>query len=133
MPNPPRAVTKVQLTGPFFRLDPGKVVGKNIELLLGDFAREMESEVERQIGARSGQMPFYTGHTASTIRGRVEALSGKDWRRHAVVSANTAGMGRAEAIRTKAAAASIEARWHPFSRVARAARKISRDLTKGLN
>jgi hypothetical protein len=42
-------------------------------------------------------------------------------------------MDRADAIRTKAAAASIERRWHPFRRVAAAGRRAAKaNLTKGL-
>lgn len=130
---PGRTTQTVRLTGPFFQLDPDKVVAKNIVALLGDFAQEQAGEVRRLMESRSGAMPFWTGRTASTVEGRVSNLSGRNWHRHAVVSTNTAGMSRKDAIRIKAAGSTIERRWHPFSRVARKSRKITRDLTKGLN
>lgn len=125
--------TKVTLSGPFFQQDVDKVFGRNVELMLADAAEEMESEVQRLIEGRAGNMPYYTGRSKRSVRGRVASLSGKQWHRHAVISADTSGMSRKDAIRTKAAAASIERRWHPFRRVASATRRIRRDLTKGLN
>ena len=74
--------------------------------------------------------------TADSIVGRTESNSGKRWGTWAVVSANTAGMSKADAIRTKAAAATIERRWHPFrqvkSAVYRARPLIRANLTEGL-
>lgn len=131
MPN--RTQTKVTLTGPFFTQKPGAVIRQNIVLMLEDVSSAMEQEVHQQIAMRASSMPGYTGHTASTIHGRVESLAGNPWHRWAVVSANTGGMGRKEAIRTKAAASSIEGRWHPFRKVSSSARRLIRDLAKGLD
>lgn len=126
-----RVTTKVTLDGRVFR-DPSGVIGKNIEAMLEDVSSEMEREVKRQIRQRAGSMRFYTGATTGSIRGRVESVRGRKWHRHAVVSAYTGDQERRGAIRTKAAAATIEARWHPFKKVGAASRRILRDMAKGL-
>jgi autotransporter-associated beta strand protein len=77
-------------------------------------------------------------HFAQNPRpGEVYNLGGGRWGTWAVVSANTAGMSAKDAIRTKAAAATIERRWHPFRNVKgavyRARPLLTADLTKGLD
>lgn len=128
---------RVDFTGGFFTKDPGKTIRGNIRRhLMPSLAAEMERDVRMQIQAHAGSMPQYTGHTRNRVIGRTESLAGKGWGLTAVVSANTAGMGRTEAIRTKAAAAGIERRWHPFRRTTSAVRRsraaISAHLTRGL-
>jgi hypothetical protein len=82
-------------------------------------------------------MPRSTGRSARQVRGRVQSLAGRRWQVTAVVSSDTSGMTRAEAISTKAAGASIERRWHPYRRHASAIRRsravLSANLTKGLD
>lgn len=124
--------TRVSLEGPFFTGDAAAKFSGNLAAAMDDMAAEMETEVERLIEGRAGNMPFYTGRSARAVHGRAESVSGRPWYRTAVVSAFTGGMGRKDAIRTKAAAASIERRFHPFRRVASAGRRIRRDLTQGL-
>jgi hypothetical protein len=131
-----RVTTKVTLEGNFFHRDPGKTFRQNVRDMNDALASWMEAEVRGQVEGRSGSMPHYTGWTADHIVGRTESLSGNRWGTWAVVSANTAGMDAKDAIRTKAAAAGIERRWHPFRQVKSAiyrARPLLRaDLTKGL-
>lgn len=130
------ATTRITLSGDFFRGDPKKKFDDNVLDMLTKLAAWAEQEVKSAIASRAGRMPFYTGHSRESVRGRVESISGKDWHRHLVVSANTAGMGREEAIATKAAAASIERRWHMFRRVSSAVRRakpvLQANLTKGM-
>jgi hypothetical protein len=98
-------------------------------------SKEMEADVRGQIDAKAGAMDFYTGWTRSHVIGRAESLSHKPWLATAVVSSNTAGMSRTDAIRTRAAAASIERRFHPYRRTAssvRSSRALLADLAKGL-
>lgn len=127
---------RVEFSGPFFQRDPSKTVKANIHDMLADLAREAEQDVKGQIAGRAGSMPHYTGHTRDSIRGRVESLSGNKWMLNMVVSPSTTSMGRAEAIRTMAAAASIERRWHPVRRTASAIRRmravLSANLARGL-
>jgi hypothetical protein len=126
--------TKVTLEGNFFKRDPGKTLRQNVRDMNDELAAWMEREVRGQIASRP--MPYSVGWTAKHIVGRTESYSGKRWGTWAVVSANTDGMSKEDAIRTKAAAATIERRWHPFrsvkSAVYRARPLITANLTKGL-
>lgn len=128
--------TTVTLEGDFFRHDPGKTLRMNIRDMLDELSDWMETEVSGDIASNAGSMPNYTGWTHDHVVGRTESLSGKRWGLWAVVSANTAGMSKNDAIRTRAAAAGIERRWHPFRRVKsgvyRARPLITANLTKGL-
>ena len=128
--------SKVQLEGDFFKRDPGKTFRMNVRDMLDDLAAWMEAEVQSQIGAHAGSMPGYTGWSREHTVGRTESVSGKRWGTWAVVSANTEGMDRKAAIRTKAAAATIERRWHPYrnvkSGVYRSRPIITANLTEGL-
>jgi hypothetical protein len=129
-------IERVDFSGPFFDRDPVKTIRANIRDMMDRLAEEGERDVVQQIAGRSGSMPAYTGWTASHVRGRTESLSGKRWAVSAVVSMNTAGMDARTAIRTQAATATIEARWHPFRRTTTAIRRsravMAANLTKGL-
>lgn len=129
--------TKVELSGEFFTRDPGRTLRTNVKTMLDALAPELDRLVTADIQSHSGAMPFYTGWTAEHTVGRVTSLSGKRWGLWLVVSANSAGMSAKDAIRTKAAAATIERRWHPYRRVKSAVYRsravISADLTKGLD
>lgn len=129
--------TKITLEGNFFTKDPRKTVRSNIADMLDALADWAEDEVRGDIESHAGSMPFYTGWTADHVRGYTTSPNtGRHWELHAAVAALTAGMGKDDAIRTKAAAASIERRWHPFRRVKagvyRARPLINANLTKGL-
>jgi hypothetical protein len=127
---------RVELDGNFFRRDPRKTVKGNIRKMMEAMAPEAERLVQNQISGRAGSMPYYTGRTHDNIVGRAESVSGKPWAATMVVSANTSGMSRGDAIRIKAAASGIERRWHPFRRVASALRRsravLAANLTEGL-
>jgi len=133
---PARSTKSVAFSGPFFARDVRKTVRQNIRSLMQAVAEEGESAVRAEIQSHAGQMRHSTGHTAAHVRGRTKSLAGRQWEVSAVVSMDTRGMTAKEAIRTQAAAAGIERRWHPYRRVASALRRakavISADLTKGL-
>ena len=125
----------VELQGDFFRKDVDKTFQGNVTDMLHALADWGEKNVKAEIASRSGQMPYYTGWTQEHTVGRVRSYSGKKWYWNAVVSANTEGMNRTDAIRTKAAAAQMEKRFHMFRWVAtasRRARPMVTDLVKGL-
>lgn len=129
--------TKVELSGDFFRRDPGKTLRANIRDMLDAVADWMEVEVQSEIRAHAASMPFYTGWSAEHTEGYTTSpRTGKRWGLWAAVGAVTAGMDRTNAIRTKAAAASIERRWHPYRRVKsgvyRSRPIITANLTKGI-
>lgn len=131
-----KVTTKIELSGDFFRRDPGKTLRQNVRDMNDGLAAWMEAEVQSDIAAHASSMPGYTGWSRDHIVGRTSSNSGKRWGTWAVVSANTNGMDRKDAIRTKAAAATIERRWHPFRRVKsgvyRARPLITANLSKGL-
>lgn len=138
MPNSGVGVTaKVELTGNFFVRDPGRTLRGNVRRMVESLAVELEKDVADEVASHAGSMPFYTGWTHDHIRGRAESVSGKQWGAWAVVSAFTADLGAEQAIRTKAAAATIERRWHPWRKVKQAVYRartvISADLTEGMN
>lgn len=133
-----KLTSKVTLEGDFFRRDPRKTVRQNIRDMLDELAAWMEQTVEGEIRGRAGSMPYYTGWTADTVTGYTTSTkTGKRWQLHAAVAALTTGMSAKDAIRTKAAGATIERRFHPFRRVKagvyRARPLINANLTEGLD
>jgi hypothetical protein len=82
-------------------------------------------------------MPYYTGWTlAKNVGYTTSKKTGRRWTTYAAVGTVTAGMDAKDAIRTKAAAATIERRWHPYRNLKgglyRARPLITADLAKGL-
>lgn len=129
------AVTsKVELSGNFFTHDPGKTLYTNIGEMLDALGPELRSTVRDDITAHAGQMPGYSGW--SWAHTEFKRSANKHWALWVAVTADTSGMSAKDAIRTKAAAATIERRWHPYrqvkSAVYRARALISADLTRGL-
>lgn len=139
MPSPPvKVTTTVSLEGNFFRHDPGRTLYQNIGDMLEAMSGEMQTAVRADITANAGSMPGYSGWSwAHTLGYTTSPKTGKHWALWAAVGAVTQGMSAKDAIRTKAAAASIERRWHPFrqvkSAVYRSRALISADLAKDLN
>lgn len=128
--------TKVTLEGDFFRRDPGKTLRQNVRDMLDLLAEWMERDVRSEIAGHAGSMPRYSGWSWAHTRGRTVSESGKRWGTWARVSAYTGDLGAKDAIRTKAAAATIERRWHPYRAVRRDIYRmrplLAADLTKGL-
>jgi hypothetical protein len=129
------------LEGPFFTKDVRKTVIENIGDMLDRAAEAMEQDVRDSIAGHAGSMPYYDGWSWARTIGRRKSGRGKEWWYHAVVSANTEGgdprvgkLDKRDAIRTKAAAVTIEKRWHPYRKASSAARRAIKtlDLTKGL-
>jgi hypothetical protein len=132
--NGPSVRTKVTLEGDFFRRDPGKTLYANIGEMLDALAEWMQREIRDDIASHAGSMDEYSGWSWAHTRGR------RSWSKHwavwAAVEADTQGMSAKDAIRTKAAAATIERRWHPYRRVKagvyRARPLITANLTEGM-
>jgi hypothetical protein len=131
-----RQTFRVELSGPFFERDPAKTVRGNIRDMLDEVAKLGEAQVRTLIEGHRGSMPYSKGWTAAHVRGRTRSLSGRRWQLSAVISADTSGMSKHDAIRTKAAASTIEARWHPFrstkNDIARSRAILGANLTKGI-
>lgn len=129
--------SKIELSGSFFTHDPVKSYRANIRDMLEALSVELEGQVKGEIEAHQGEMPRWSGWSRDHTKGYViGAVSGRRWQYWAAAAAYTAGMDTKDARRTKAAAATIEKRWHPYRRVKagvyRARALISADLAKGL-
>lgn len=128
--------TTIELDGNFFRRNPGKTLRANVADMLDALADEMGADVKADMMAHQGEMPGWTSWTVDHTFGYTTSpRTGKHWGLWAAVATVTQGMGRSDAIRTKAAAAGIERRFHPFRKVKSAvyrSRALLRDLTKGL-
>jgi hypothetical protein len=130
-------IGKVELEGDFFTHDPGKTLGGNIRDMMDLLAKWMEDEAMMGIAAASGSMPGWTGYTLEHVRGYVtQPGKANRWRVSAAVGIPTYGMDDEQAIRTKAAGASIERRFHPMRRVKQGVYRsrpiLQANLTKGL-
>jgi len=128
---------QVKLEGPFFTRDPRKTVRQNIRVFMDELAAHGEAKGRGLADAPAGQMPRWTGRTRNRIKGRTRAemrRGGKHWALTAVVSANTEGLSRTEAISVKAAGSRMEKRFRIFKGVlySMRARIRSIDFTKGL-
>lgn len=136
MPSGVSLQSKVELSGNLFTHDPGKTLYQNIGTMLDGLADEMEGIVRADIVSRKGSMPYSIGWTERHVMGYRVGRTGKHWAVWAAVGLPTTGMDKATAIRTKAAAAGIEARWHPFrlvkSAVYRAKALLSANLARNL-
>lgn len=137
MTAPVKVTTKIELSGNFFTHDPGRTLYSNIGTMLDKLAAELQTGVRADIAAHQGEMPYWTGWSQSHAIGyRTGVKTGKHWALWAAVGEVTAGMSRADAIRTKAAAASIERRFHPYRHakdaVYRSRALISANLAKNL-
>ncbi len=138
MPSPVKVTTKIELSGNFFTHKPGDTLYTNIGHMLDALAGELEAEVSGQFAAHAGSMPAYTGWSTGHVRGYTTSpKTGKHWALWAADASVTQGMSAKDAIRTKAAAATIERRWHPYrqakSAVYRSRALISADLAKNLD
>lgn len=130
----------IRKDGPFFRHDPVKTFGENVEDLMGTIAREGESDVRAQLASgQSDRYPISSGvrpaRTSEHVVGRVRSLGGRPWHRWAVVSINNQGFTPAQGIALMAAASWVEGETHAFRKTTgRIARAIDRqDLAKGLD
>lgn len=142
----PKNSVTVRFEGPFFSGDPAKKFDRNVHDVMEDIAEWGEHRVKERLSGAG------TGRTRNLYRGRVVSVSGKAWRRTAVISPNTSGMSREEAISIMAAAHELEyghtpgrSRHDPLGRgrgrhaVSRTKAELNRwrrgmaDLFKGLN
>ena len=129
---------RFEASGPFFERQPGATLRQNVMRMLDEMAEWMEHETDSSIASHASQMPFYTGWTVAKNTGYTTSKkTGRRWTTYAAVGTVTAGMNAKDAIRTKAAAATIERRWHVWrnlkSGLYRARPLITADLAKGLN
>lgn len=132
--------TTIDLSGPFFRNDPGKTFRQNVRLLMERIAEEGEADVTAQLRAgESSRAPIRRlgDRVSDHVIGRTRSLTGKRWAVSAVVSVNNSGLSQAQGISLMAAAASVEQRTRACRRTTsrlRRARAVNRaELLKGIS
>ncbi len=128
--------SQIDFSGPFFTRDPAKAFAENIRDFLQEIADDIAADVRQQMqageGGRAPVAALGNRRVSEFIRGRVEALAGKPWHYHAVISPDKSGLSDKQAIALYAAASQIERRSHPFGRSVRATRRQRTNLTKGM-
>ena len=130
-------VTTISFTGPFFEKDPGLTLRENMRVMVAAMAEEGATDMQAQIRAKAGSMPYSTGWTADHVYGHTKSSkTGRPWALWAAVSQDTQGMDAKTAIRTMAAASSIGLRWDPWrktrNRLTRSRKVNKAELLKGI-
>lgn len=132
--------TSVELSGPFFQRDPAQTFSENIKRALEGFASEGQKVIASLLmSGAGGREPIYRlspDRVADHVVGRVQSLTGREWRATAVVSVNNSGLSADEGISLMAAASSLERRLGAFRKATRASRLtatvVRANLTKGI-
>lgn len=135
------AVTaRVDFSGPFFKVDPGKTILENVHKMMEAFAQEgaTNAQTRLRVGAagRAG-IAEIGDRVADHVIGRVESRSGRKWTAAAVVQVYNQGLGAGESRSLMAAASYVESRTRAISNVTRqlrGARAVLRaNLSKGID
>lgn len=133
-----KIVTTISLEGPLFTHDPAKTFQQNVEVLMAEVAKQGEEDVRAKMQQGEGGRDELSigGRVSERVRGRVESLSGKHWRRTAVVGPDRTGLDAKDAIALFAAASRIEGETRPFkrslARMRRAKTVTAPELMRGL-
>ena len=134
-------VTTIDMSGPFFKHDPGKTFRQNIRVLMDALSEEGESDVKAQLKAGEGDRyrisnAVKPSRVSGHVVGRTTNLRGKPWEVTAVVSVQNAGFTKKQAVSLMAAASWVESQTHAFRKTTnrlRRARKINAaELLKGI-
>lgn len=135
MPGRPGSAQRtVELVGPFFELDHGEVIARNVEAMMAAIAEEGERLARERTPVRSGR-------TRGGITGRVRSLGGRKWHRTAVISQQYVfpwpNKGAGFRAQAQYRGGKLERQRHMFrdtTRILRRSVAVARaDLTKGLN
>lgn len=135
-----KIATSLDLSGPFFRVDPRKTFRANARAMLQAIAEEAAKDIQTQMQAGEAGRAFIRvggGRVSAQVQGYASGVrSGNKWALTSRVHILNSGLSKSRAISLHAAAARIEARSHPFRRTAgrmRRAKAINRaELLKGL-
>jgi hypothetical protein len=131
-----RVSLRSQFSGPFFKGDARRKVRANMRRAMEHVAERGASAARGEMAAAMATMKEPTGWTLAHILGRTSSLRGKAWQVSAVVSVNTFGMSRKDAIRLRASGASIERRYRVFRKVTNAIKRerkrVAEEVLKGL-
>jgi len=127
----------VELRGPLFRGDPGKVVRRNVEAALERAAAAGARAARAELSAgEARRLPVSRigGRVADHVQGRTRSLAGRSWSSTAIVSVVPLGAG-ADGVALMAAASLLERRTHALEGRAAAAMRaelLRVDTTRGL-
>ena len=134
-----RAVTTIQMDGPFFRKDPALTFRQNVRVMMDAVAAEGEKDVRAQYQAgeaRRRPISRIGGRVSEHVTGRTSSLKGKRWAVTANVSVNNRGWTRAEGIALMAAASVVEGRVHGMrktkNRIGRTRKTNMSELLRGI-
>ena len=136
-----KIATTIDMSGPFFRQNPGKTFRQNIRVMMAAVAAEGQADVDAQLRAgEASRQPISAGVQPARVSahavGRVRSLTGKQWAVTAVVSVNNTGLSRQQGVALMASASVLERREHAFRRTAsrlRRARAVNTvELLKGI-
>lgn len=131
-----RITGKIELSGPFFRKDPAKVLKGNMREMLDDLGQEVARSITAEMRAGEGRRrPVRAlgrgGRVSQRIVGGAgNPHTGKSYRYHAVVAPSLRGLSKKQAIALYAAAAQVEKQTRVVRRHVRAARFGSREMRK---
>lgn len=91
----------VEIDGPFFTADLAKTVDANVHDLLTEMAKAGEA-MAQGLAAGAPRKTAGPSWSASLIRGRVVSLRSKQWHTTAVVSVDTTGLSKEQAVSAQA-------------------------------
>lgn len=134
-----RAVTTIDLSGPFFQKDPAKTFRQNVRVMMDAVAAEGEADVKAQlVVGNADRLPIsHIGdHVSEHVVGRTRSLRGKRWAVTAVVSVNNSGWTPRQGVALMAAASRVEGQVHAFrktkNRIGRSRKTNMSELLKGI-
>lgn len=134
-----RSQADIEMTGPFFQVDPGETMLNNITKMMQGVAEEGAKAARDGLltGASTRQLISMTNdRVADHVVGRTASKSGKRWRAAAVVQVTNDGYGAAESRSIMAAGSYVERKTGAIRRVSRGIRSaravLTADLTAGL-
>lgn len=130
----------LDLEGPFFQKDPAKTFRQNARRMVQEIADEGADKIRSIFAAgEGGRLPVFRlapEHVAAYIVGRARSVAGKQWALTSVVSVNSSGLSRADAISLMAAGSVVERQTHGFRAFKNAVYSsravLTANLTEGL-
>jgi len=129
----------IDMQGPFFQVDPGETILKNLQKMMQGIAIEGASAVRASYAAGEGSRQLVRmtqDRVSSHVIGRVTARpskGGRHWVSAAVVQVYNEGLSAAESRSLMAAASYVERRTHAIRSLTRQVRGSRAVLTANLS
>lgn len=130
------ASAQVDLTGPFFTVDPGETMLHNLQRMMEGIASEGATAAKANLSAGSGSRALVRvthDRVADHVIGRTTSLSGRQWVSAAVVQVSNHGMDATASRSLMAAASYLEGTGHGIRRVATQVRRARAVLSANLS